>query len=689
MSSSAIRVPVPPPLAPSLTTLTLLVASVLTLTGSVAAQVLPREIRQQILQSVVQVQAYDAAEDQIVGAGSGSIISPDGYVLTNFHVVEGPDGEPLEWHAILVTDPENPDLEPVFRYWARFVAGDRTYDLAIVKIVEYADETPVPPGTVFPAVTIGDSGVLIPGDPVTVVGYPGISGDTITFTSGIVSGFLGEDLSAGGKQWIKTDAKLARGNSGGAAFDENGLLVGVPTLRTQTQDGSYIEQQDYLRPITLAWPLIQANVPGATRVGGLSGSVSGAANPLAPSGMPSGGLRGGAPAAPATASVAAPLGTPQIENGTLGPDDLALDTGEYLDVYLVAMQAGVPVDVAIASDQIDPYLLILDPADEVVLEVDDSSGAGLNVSERFIPDQDGEYLVVVTSAFGYEEGGYELRIQGGTLLSGDLAPADLEPGDLASGEVAPGAGASGGAGDVRAGRIEAGDEELPSGEYLDTHFFDFEVGTSLVVELTSSEFDPYLAILDPSGALVLEVDDSIEAGLNVAETFVPAVSGRYSVVVTSALPGETGAYELRVAGGGGATPSAGAAGAADGGFAAPLSIGTESGFAGELRLGERMFADLAGASDAWAYHTYRIAVPAGTQVLTIQIAADADLDLFVKYGSEIASYSDDGDWQYRDIEIRNDATLSIRAPQPGTWYVDVAWAVGDPAQVSSYEVRAD
>lgn len=547
---------------------------------ALAQAVLPREVRQEILRAVVQVQAYDIASDQIVGAGSGSIISPDGFVLTNFHVVADPNGNALEWHAILTTEPEAPDLLPEFRYWARFIAGDPSYDLAILQIVEYADETPVPAGTVFPFVTLGDSSGMLPGDPITVVGYPGISGDTVTFTSGIVSGFLGEDLTAGGKQWIKTDAKLARGNSGGAAFDQNGLLIGIPTLRTQTTDGAYIEQQDYLRPLTLALPLIQAHVPNVARVGGLGASVAGSSTPLAPGGGPtSPGLRPPGSSRGAQSTAPAEAGAGSVQVGALGPDDLSIDSGEFLDVYVVGMAAGSPVRLEIRSSEIDPYLLILDPNDEVVFEVDDSSGAGLNVAESFTPSVGGEFLVVVTSAFPEEVGRYELRVQGAEIVSGDIAPAEPDTSRAgASASSGPGRGSSAGASD----------------------------------EATSN-----------------------------------------------------------------------------GGFEAPTSRGSESGFAGGMRPGQIVAGELAGASEAWAYHTYRIDVPQGTDVLTIRLAADDDLDLFLKFGSEIASYADDGDWGYRDIELSSDATLSIRAPQPGAWFVDVAYAVGDPSSVASYELTVE
>lgn len=196
-----------------------------------SAQGLPRDVRLNIVRAVVQVIPYDVDTGDLVGwSGSGTIISPSGYVLTNYHVVgDLRVRRNYEWHVIGVTDPSFTDQPPEFTFWARYVAGDPTHDLAVLKIVEWIDETPVEPSFRFPYVLVGDSNQLIPGDSITIVGYPGISGSTITFTAGLMSGWLGEDFESGGKQWIKTDGKIAHGNSGGGAFDENGYLIGVPT----------------------------------------------------------------------------------------------------------------------------------------------------------------------------------------------------------------------------------------------------------------------------------------------------------------------------------------------------------------------------------------------------------------------------------------------------------------------------
>ena len=66
----------------------------------------------------------------------------------------------------------------------------------------------------------------------------------------------------------------------------------------------------------------------------------------------------------------------------------------------------------------------------------------------------------------------------------------------------------------------------------------------------------------------------------------------------------------------------------------------------------------------------------GTPTLTLTMQATADLDMAVKFGSEIASYEDGGDWLQRDIDASPEATLRIDAPEPGRWYVDVFNVLG-------------
>lgn len=638
-----------------------------------AQTVLPRDVRERILQAVVEVRPHDTAANRFVGtSGSGTIVSPDGYVLTNFHVVGDNDtGRAYEWHGIFVTDPRAPDQQPTFRYWARYVAGDPRHDLAIVQIVEDADQNPLPANFSFPSMPVGDSNSLIPGDPITVVGYPGISGSTITFTSGIVSGFLGEDLAAGGKQWIKTDAKLARGNSGGAAFDENGLLVGVPTLRTQTTDGAYIEQQDYLRPIALAWPLLTAHVANVNRVGGVGSAVANVVPTPAP-------LPPATPTAvpPASAPPAAAAGVLLSERGALAAGDDTMDGGEYFDRHLVSLTAGVPVTLSLASTAFDVYLGVLGPDGQVALEIDDSPGHGSDVVETFVPAASGIHTLIVTSYAAGETGAYLLDVRMGGAAAAAPTPS---PSPAVPSPTTPSPAAGGDVLLAQRGTLAAGDFALDSGEYVDVFSVRLAPGTPVWFELRSREFDAYLVVLGPDDAVVLEVDDSAGHGLDVAASLLPPVAGTYVVAVTSAFAGETGAYDLTVRVGGDA-PAATAAGS-------PAAAGAGTGVVGPLALGALVRAELAGAGELVAFHTYYVDVPSGTAQLVLEMTADADLDLFLKHGSEIVSLADDGDWDYRDIDPASRATFAVPSPAPGRWYVDVVWVAGGDA-TARYSLRA-
>lgn len=285
----------------------------LTLSSGALAQSLPREARLNILDAIVQVVPWDDQNETLVNwSGSGSIISPSGYILTNYHVVGDLDRRTTyDWHLISLTGADFTDMPPEPMFWAQFVAGDAVHDLAILKILEWADETPVEPNTRFPHVQVGDSNRLLPGDYITIVGYPGVSGSTITFTAGLMSGWLGEDMETGGRQWIKTDGKIAHGNSGGGAFDEDGYLIGVPTAGRTVQWAELdVEEQAYVRPISLAWALIGPHVPDVARAGGTAvastpstqqGQTSGGSGGV-PAGQPTGPATSQQPAAQTTAS---------------------------------------------------------------------------------------------------------------------------------------------------------------------------------------------------------------------------------------------------------------------------------------------------------------------------------------------------------------------------------------------------
>lgn len=138
------------------------------------------------------------------GLGSGVIVSPDGYVLTNSHVVRGAD-------TIKVTLGDGRELA------AKVVGTDPQTDLAVIKI-DAKD---------LPSITFADSDKIEVGDPVLAIGNPFGIGQTVT--SGMVSGLGRATLGLDYEDFIQTDAAINPGNSGGALVDADGRLVGVNT----------------------------------------------------------------------------------------------------------------------------------------------------------------------------------------------------------------------------------------------------------------------------------------------------------------------------------------------------------------------------------------------------------------------------------------------------------------------------
>lgn len=190
--------------------------------------------------------------------GSGTVISSEGYVLTNFHVV-GKTEEKTNYQSAAILVTTDPRSEPEFRFVAEFVRGDAELDLAVLHITQdnRGQRISAPALRVAP---IGDSDALMPDDELSVWGYPtSLSGSSITVTRGIVSGFLDEEMAGAGNRWIKTDARIAPGNSGGAAFNQNGELIGIPTRVHWLEDVPVTE--GIVRPVNLALPLIQG-IPG-------------------------------------------------------------------------------------------------------------------------------------------------------------------------------------------------------------------------------------------------------------------------------------------------------------------------------------------------------------------------------------------------------------------------------------------
>ncbi|WP_369027344.1 Do family serine endopeptidase [Qipengyuania sp. RANM35] len=152
--------------------------------------------------------------------GSGFIISADGYVVTNNHVVSPSGRGTVE--EITVTMPDGTEYE------AELVGNDAQSDLAVLKINRREP---------FPFVEFGDSRQARPGDWVVAIGNPfGLGG---TVTSGIVSAIQRTTGSGGAyDRYIQTDASINRGNSGGPLFDMQGNVIGINNAIFSPSGGS-------------------------------------------------------------------------------------------------------------------------------------------------------------------------------------------------------------------------------------------------------------------------------------------------------------------------------------------------------------------------------------------------------------------------------------------------------------------
>ncbi len=192
-----------------------------------------QEVVQKVQNSVVEITTeitqYDSFYGQYVSssAGSGVIISPDGYIITNNHVIE--DATSVN---VRLTDGKT--------YPAKLIGTDATLDVALIKI-EASDLT---------VATFGDSSKLVVGQTAIAVGNPlGELGGTVT--DGIISA-LDREIQIDGKTMtlLQTNAAINPGNSGGGLFDANGNLIGIVVAKSMTtSSGASLEGLGFAIPV--------------------------------------------------------------------------------------------------------------------------------------------------------------------------------------------------------------------------------------------------------------------------------------------------------------------------------------------------------------------------------------------------------------------------------------------------------
>ena len=281
---------------------------------------LPKEIGQRTMPAVAFVLAADFKGGKLVpiATGSGTVLTPDGAVLTNYHVVADKEKRKLR-DVVAIGLLKSYDQAPEITCLAVPKHGilDPDLDLAVVKCeADLQGKPQVVTG--WPTIPIGSSKDLVPGSSeLFIMGYPGVGGPTIHVTRGTVSGFLGKEGGAG-RFWIKTDASIAHGNSGGTAIDDDGLLVGIPTAVAAPTGEARV---GLVRPVELARPMIDQALAGWQPT------------PEAPIAPPP-----PRPVSPATPTGACPLKTGVLLSGQV----LASDNREAVEgAFVVVLKPGI------------------------------------------------------------------------------------------------------------------------------------------------------------------------------------------------------------------------------------------------------------------------------------------------------------------------------------------------------------
>ena len=208
-----------------------------TLESATGSNMTIKEITAASKNSVVEIRTESVASDSWMqqyvteGAGSGVIISEDGYIMTNNHVIEGAG-------KITVTTADEKE------YSAKLIGTDETNDVAVIKI----DATGLSPAT------YGNSSELEVGDMAVAIGNPlGELGGTVT--AGIISA-TDRELAIDGKTMhlLQTDSSINPGNSGGGLFNGSGQLIGLVVAKSS---GSDVEGLGFAIPINTAADVAQ------------------------------------------------------------------------------------------------------------------------------------------------------------------------------------------------------------------------------------------------------------------------------------------------------------------------------------------------------------------------------------------------------------------------------------------------
>ncbi|MFT9055208.1 MAG: trypsin-like peptidase domain-containing protein [Ethanoligenens sp.] len=212
-------------------------ASATSTSASTGLQMSAAQVVSKVKQSVIAIQTYDLSSVDPSAEGSGIIMSADGYVVTNAHVIAG--GQKFE---VVVTAADGSTKS----YDAKVVGSDTRTDLAVLKI----------DATGLSAATFGNSSQLQVGESVLAIGNPGGTEFAGSVTSGIISA-TNRQVTANNytQNVLQTDAAINPGNSGGALVNMYGQVIGITS--SKIEETGY-EGMGFAIPINSAKPIVDS-----------------------------------------------------------------------------------------------------------------------------------------------------------------------------------------------------------------------------------------------------------------------------------------------------------------------------------------------------------------------------------------------------------------------------------------------
>ncbi|MBD2459629.1 trypsin-like peptidase domain-containing protein [Oscillatoria sp. FACHB-1407] len=425
----------------------------------------------------VNVRVYQQASPAVVsietrdGTGSGSIISPDGLILTNAHVVG-------DERSVTVSLADGREFQgEVIAY------GEPGLDLAAVRIRGQNN---------LPFVRLARSGSVQVGQRAFAIGNP-FGQFQGTLTTGIVSRI---DRDRG---LVQTDAAINPGNSGGPLLNSQGELIGVNTAIFSPRGSSGNIGIGFAIGIERVQPFLTAVREGRAPRTAQQQPLPGVTRP------------------PQAIALNRPVQGRLDRNSNVLPAD-----NSYFDAYTFEGRAGQQVVIDMSSGEIDTYLILLTP-DGSDLAQDDDGGGGTNSRIVATLPATGTYTVFANSYGAGEVGAYNLRVvtQGGTSAGPAPTPPRSVPGQTGlilreEGVLGPGA------------------QVLESdGSLYREHSFRGNAGQTVTITMESNEFDTYLILVGPDNQVIDQNDDIGPENFNSSITVTLPTSGTYRVIANA------------------------------------------------------------------------------------------------------------------------------------------------------------